>query len=101
MTLDITEDSVEKIAEISVALKFSTADVGVYEDVNIELLKLGYVTSYKFEQLINFLKPKEEYTYLIEDLCQYFNQDIVEKLSANVDFLVVQVLRLKIIICLK
>jgi hypothetical protein len=95
LTLDITEDSIEKIAEISVALKLSTADIGVYEDVNMELLKLGYVTSYKFEQLINFLKSKEEYKYLIEDLCQYFNQDTVEKLSAHVDFLLVQVLRFK------
>ncbi|MGB4447552.1 MAG: hypothetical protein WBI92_05875 [Cloacibacterium sp.] len=95
LTLDITEDNIEKIAEISVALKFSTADIGVYEDVNMELLKLGYVTSYKFEQLINFLKSNEEYEYLIEDLCQYFNQDGVEKLSSNVDFLLVQVLRFK------
>lgn len=95
LTLDITEDNIEKIAEISVALKFSTADIGVYEDVNIELLKLGYVTSYKFEQLINFLKSKEEYEYLIDDLCQYFNQDGVENLSSNVDFLLVQVLRFK------
>lgn len=95
LTLDRTEDSIEKIAEIFVALKFSTADIGVYEDVNMELLKLGYVTSYKFEKLINFLKSKEEYKYLIEDLCQYFNQDNVEKLSANVDFLLVQVLRFK------
>lgn len=95
LTLDITEDNIEKIAEIYVALKFSTADIGVYEDVNMELLKLGYVTSYKFEQLINFLKSKEEYKYLIEDLCQYFNQDTVENLSAQVDFLLVQVLRFK------
>lgn len=95
LTLDITEDNIEKIAEIYVALKFSTADIGVYEDVNMELLKLGYVTSYKFEQLINFLKSKEEYKYLIEDLCQYFNQDSLENLSAHVDFLLVQVLRFK------
>ena len=95
LTLDITEDSIEKIAEISVALKLSTADIGVYEDVNIELLKLAYVTSYKFEQLINFLKSNEEYKYLIEDLCEYFNQDAVEKLSAHVDFLLIQILCFK------
>ncbi|MGX9987230.1 hypothetical protein [Soonwooa purpurea] len=95
LTLDITEDSIEKIAEIFVSLKFSTADLGVYEDVNLELLKLAYVTSYKFEQLINFLKSKEEYEYLIEDLCKYFNQDSVEKLSTHVDFLLVQILLFK------
>ncbi|MDV3492440.1 hypothetical protein BAS06_07020 [Elizabethkingia miricola] len=95
LTLDITQDNIERIAEISIALKFSTADIGVYEDVNIELLKLGYVTSYKFEKLVDFLKSKEEYKYLIEDLCQYFNQNNLGELSAHVDFLLVQVLRFK------
>lgn len=95
LTLDTTQDNIEKVAEILVSLKFSTADLGVYEDVNLELLKLAYVTSYKFEQLINFLKIEEEYKYLIEDLCKYFNQDSVEKLSAHVDFLLVQILRFK------
>ena len=95
LTLDITQDNIERIAEISIALKFSTADIGVYEDVNIELLKLGYVTSYKFEKLVDFLKSKEEYKYLIKDLCQYFNQNNLGELSAHVDFLLVQVLRFK------
>lgn len=95
LTLDITQDNIERIAEISIALKFSTADIGVYEDVNMELLKLGYVTSYKFEKLVDFLKSKEEYKYLIEDLCQYFNQNNLGELSAHVDFLLVQVLRFK------
>lgn len=88
-----TKDGVEKIAEISIALKLGTADLGLFSEIDIELLKLAYVTSYKFNELLNFLKTNVEYTYLINDLCNYFNQKSLEKLSYHVDFLLLQVVR--------
>lgn len=95
LTVESTEDNIQKIAEIFVALKFPSADLGVFEDVGFELLKLGYATSFRFEKLLEFLSSKEELSYLLDDICSYFNQDNIEKLKKQVDYLIVQILRFR------
>lgn len=92
LTLDTTEDNIEKIAEIFVALKFSSADLGLYEDVSFELLKLAFATSYRFQSLIAFLSSKEELRYLLDDLCRFFKQDNSAALQKQVDYLIIQIL---------
>lgn len=95
LTIESTEDNIQKIAEIFVALKFPSADLGVFEDVGFELLKLGYATSFRFEKLLEFLSSEEELSYLLDDICSYFNQDNIEKLKKQVDYLIVQILRFR------
>lgn len=95
LNLDTTVDNIEKIAEIFVALKFSSADLGLYEDVSFELLKLAFATSYRLQNLIAFLSSKEELRYLLDDLCIYFKQDNSAALQKQVDYLIVQILRFR------
>ena len=95
LSLESSTETVDKISEIMIALKFSTSDIGVYENIDIELLKLVYVTSYKFESLIDFLNEKEENKYLINELCSFFKQNSIIDLKKQVDFLIVQILRFR------
>ncbi|SDL98681.1 hypothetical protein [Chryseobacterium taihuense] len=92
LSLDSSTENIDKISDIMIALKFSTSDIGVYEDVDSELLKLAYVTSYKFESLLKFLSEKEENEYLIDELCSFFKQTSIIDLKKQVDFLVLQIL---------
>ena len=92
LSLEASEENIDQISDIMISLKFSTSDIGVYEDIDIELLKLAYVTSYKFESLINFLREKSENEYLINELCTFFKQNSIKDLIKQVDFLVVQIL---------
>lgn len=92
LTLESTVKNIDKIAELMISLKFSTSDIGIFDDVNQELLKLAYTTSYKFEKLIEFLNGNEENNFLIADLCKYFKQESIEELKKQVDYLIVQIL---------
>ena len=60
-----------KIAQAYITLKFSTADLGLYDDINRELGNLLYVSFYKLKKLIEFLK-KENKEYL-NKIYEYFN----------------------------
>ncbi|APA92858.1 hypothetical protein [Myroides sp. ZB35] len=93
LNLEFTEENIDKIAEIFLSLKFSTSDLGLYDDNDFELLELAYTTSYKFEKLIDFLSEKVDYNYLVDDLCNYFKQTDIHILKKQVDFLIIQVLR--------
>lgn len=55
-----------KIAQSYITLKFSTADLGLYDDINRELGNLLYVSFYKLEKLINFLEQGKYESYLDE-----------------------------------
>lgn len=55
-----------KIAQAYITLKFSTADLGLYDDINRELGNLLYVSFYKLEKLINFLEQGKYESYLDE-----------------------------------
>lgn len=92
LSLESSDENIDKISDMMISMKFSTSDIGVYEDINIELLKLAYVTSYKFQSLIRFLNEKSENEYLINKLCVFFKQNSIKDLLEQVDFLVVQIL---------
>lgn len=92
LTLDSTIVNIDKIAEMMVSLKFSSSDFGVYENADVELLQLSYVTSYKFAELLKFLESDDGYKYLREELCKYFKQSNVDNLKKQVDYLLVQIL---------
>lgn len=92
LTLNSTVENIDKIAEMMVSLKFSSSDLGVYENADLELLKLVYVTSYKFGEMVSFLKSDLSYSYLIEEMCRYFKQDTIDNLKKQVDYLLIQIL---------
>ena len=78
-----------KIAQAYITLKFSTADLGLYDDINRELGNLLYVSFYKLEKLIEFLK-KENKEYL-NKIYQYFNVADEKELLTRVAELYVNV----------
>lgn len=53
-----------KIAQAYITLKFSTADLGLYDDINRELGNLLYASFYKLKELINFLEQGQYKNYL-------------------------------------
>ncbi|WP_314771675.1 hypothetical protein [Capnocytophaga sputigena] len=57
-------NNMSKIAQVYITLKFSTADLGLYDDINLELVNLSYVSFYKLKELINFLEQGKYKNYL-------------------------------------
>lgn len=78
-----------KIAQAYITLKFSTADLGLYDDINRELGNLVYVSFYKLKKLIEFLK-KESKEYL-NKIYEYFNVADEKELLTRVAELYVNV----------
>lgn len=96
ITLSSTTENIEKYAEMMISMKFSSCDLGVFEDDDVELIKLIYVSSYKFEQLLAFLNSNKDYEYLLKELCQFFKQETIESLKTQVDLLLIQVLLFRV-----
>ncbi|WP_289038512.1 hypothetical protein [uncultured Zobellia sp.] len=84
----------DKIADMMMAMSFSSIDSGLYNDNTIDLAKLLYATIIRFEMLIEFLQSKEEYDYLEKEICTYFGQISSKELLAQVKYLFAQILRL-------
>ena len=58
------ESNMCQIAQAFITLKFSTADLGLYDDINRELGNLLYASFYKLKELINFLEQGQYKNYL-------------------------------------
>jgi len=89
-----SQDNVEHMAEMLIAMSFSSADTGLLEDNDLEFAKLLYATVIKFEFLLEFVS-KDNNKYLGEALAKEFNQENLEQLKYQVKFLVATLLRLK------
>lgn len=71
MNLPNESNNIYKIAQVFITLNFSTADLGLYDDINRELGNLVYASFYKLKELINFLEQGNE-KYL-NKIYEYFN----------------------------
>ena len=60
------ESNMCQIAQAFITLKFSTADLGLYDDIKKELHNLLYASFYKLKELINFLEQGKYKNYLDE-----------------------------------
>jgi hypothetical protein len=89
------EDNIENIAEMIITMSFSVADIGLFEDNDIEFGKLILGTLTRFELLVSFLKSKEEYKYLEESLYRYFSLDSIDELVKEVKILFFELLDMK------
>jgi hypothetical protein len=88
-------DNIEKMADMMIAMSFSTSDIGIYSDNNLEFAKLLYATIVRFELLVEFLQSDADYKYLENDLVKYFNQASTGELSKEVKFLFAKLLEMK------
>lgn len=89
------EENRESIAQIMIAMTFSTSDLGVFEDNIVEFAKLVYCAIDRFETLIEFLNSDPAYRYLTESICLYFKVETIDELRKHVKYLFSQLLLLK------
>ena len=85
----------ESIAQMMIAMTFSTSDLGVFEDNIAEFAKLVYCAIDRFETLIKFFNSDPAYLYLTESICLYFKVETIEELRKHVKYLFSQLLLLK------
>lgn len=91
-----SEDNLDKFVDMFIAMIFSTADLGMFENNNLEFTKLLYSTIIRFELLLKFLQSKEEYNYLEKDLFKYFDQENSKEVTIQMKYLFGKLLELKI-----
>lgn len=89
-------DNVDRMAEMMITMSFSSADLGIYSNTDLEFGKLVYATVVKFEQLMEFLASREEYGYLRDALCNTFGEQDMQGLNKQVKLLLAQLLNLKL-----
>ena len=94
--LTASEDNFEKLVDMSIAMTFSTSDLGIFENNDLEFGKLIYATIIRFELLIEFLQSNEEYGYLEKDLYLYFSQKSSNEVSKQMKYLFGKLLELKV-----
>ena len=89
-------EGIDTLAKFLIAVKFSTADLALFDNYRYELSKLLYSTIYKLHILSIFLSD-EEHKYLLEEMCRYFKvknrvslEDQVRYLLGRVVFLIFQ-----------
>ena len=74
--LESTSDSnFEKLVDFCMIFNFSLSDLGIYENDDLEFLKLIYTTLVKVEFLFEFLNSKPEFENLKKHLIASFNTD--------------------------
>ncbi|MGO2293852.1 MAG: hypothetical protein ACTH5N_00225 [Psychroflexus halocasei] len=87
-------DNIDRMAEMFIAMSFSSADTGLFEDNDLEFAKLLYATVVKFEFLLEFVF-EDDNKFLGIALAEEFGQDNLEDLKYQVKLLVATLLRKK------
>ncbi|WP_423997523.1 hypothetical protein [Maribacter sp. IgM3_T14_3] len=90
------QENIDRMADMLITMAFSSADIGIYSNTDLEFGKLVYVTLIKFEHLLQFLGSKAEYKYLRNALCEIFGEDDTEDLKKQVKLLFATLLNLKL-----
>ena len=83
------------MADMSITMAFSSADIGVYSNNDIEFGKLLYATIVKFEYLLEFIDLNLEYKYLETALIENFEENNIVGLNEQVKLLLGTILKLK------
>ncbi|MCD8182396.1 MAG: hypothetical protein LUE99_04110 [Bacteroides sp.] len=83
----LSEENFEKIVDMSIPFSFPLADLGLYEQNDIDFYKLIYCTLIRFTYLLDFFKSKNEYKYLEDSLCTYFFISDTKELLYQVKYL--------------
>ncbi|MGH1387467.1 hypothetical protein [Kordia sp.] len=94
--LEDSEDNVEKLVDMSIAMLFSTSGIGNYENNDLEFGKTLFATIVRFEHLIGFLQSDKKYSYLEKDLYSYFGQNSIKEVSNQMKYLFGKLFELKL-----
>ena len=70
---NLSEDSFDKMVDFTLIAKFPTSDLAIYENEDIEFVKLIYVTLIKVESLLEFLNSDSKFENLKAELINSFN----------------------------
>lgn len=89
------EENIDKMADMLITMSFSSADIGLFSNTDLEFGKLLYATIVKFEYLLDFLKSKNDYKYLEDALCENFEEENVDSFAAQVKLLLGTILKMK------
>lgn len=89
------KDNIDKMADMSITMSFSSADIGLYSNTEWEFGKLLYTTIVKFEYLLEFLASQKEYQYLELALCKNFKEENIADLNKQVKLLLGTVFKMK------
>lgn len=81
------KEDVDKIIDMMISIKFSSYDLGVYDEIWFEITKLYIVTLYKFSRLLDFLQSDSKYSPILKCLYTNFGQNSVEELVGKSLFL--------------
>ncbi|GAA0743127.1 hypothetical protein [Gaetbulibacter jejuensis] len=90
-----SEATIDKMADMSITMAFSSADIGVYSNSDIEFGKLLYATIVKFEYILEFINSNVEYNYLEAALLESFEESDITGLNEQVKLLLGTILKLK------
>lgn len=94
--LDSTSDSnFEKLVDFSVIFNFPLSDLAIFENDDLEFVKLIYTTLIKVEYLFEFLNSKLEFENLKNHLITSFNTDNEEDFFKEMKYLFGKLLELK------
>lgn len=89
------EENIDRMADMLITMSFSSADLGMFSNTDLEFAKLLYATIVKFEYLLDFFKSSADYQYLEDALCAYFKEENVESLNAQVKLLLGTIFKMK------
>lgn len=95
LTTSENKENKESIAQMMIAMTFSSSDLGIFEDSIFEFGKLVYCSIDRFVILIEFLNSDPEYQYLTDSICLYFKVESIDELRKHVKYLYSQLLLLK------
>ncbi len=94
--LESTSDSnFEKLVDFSVVFNFPLSDLAIFENDDLEFLKLTYTTLVKVEVLFDFLNSKPEFNNLKKHLIVSFKTDNEEDFFKEMKYLFGKLLELK------
>lgn len=94
--LESTSDSnFEKLVDFSVIFNFPLSDLAIFENDDLEFLKLIYTTLVKVEFLFDFLNSEPEFENLKVHLIASFNTDNEEDFFKEMKYLFGKLLELK------
>ena len=88
------KEKIDKVIDMMISIKFSSYDLGMYDDVKLEISKLAIATLYKLKELIEFLKTDARYCNALQKLYESFGQKSLEEFYKRALYLCMEVCKM-------
>lgn len=92
---NLNEDNFEKLVDINLIFKFPESDLALFDNDDLEFLKLVYCTIHKVEELFDFLNSNPEFEELKNQFLKSFNTENKEDFIYQMKYLFGQLLNSK------